>query len=61
MVIIQDLNFVSLILAILGGVPIKASSKHTQMFSKKIGNCPKQNFGVLFCNTLSTHFITLLT
>ena len=29
------------------------------MFLKKIGNCPQLNFGVLFCNTLSTHFITL--
>ena len=29
------------------------------MFLKKIGNCPQLNFGVLFWNTLSTHFITL--
>ena len=31
------------------------------MFLKKICNCPQLNFGVLFCSTLSTHFITLCT
>ena len=44
MVIIQDLNFVSLILAILGGVPIKASSKHTQMFLQKLAADQKLKF-----------------